>query len=47
MGLDVLGDELVTYRHEWDIRQKAYLLDVGIYGNFWFNPQHHFYIGEV
>lgn len=46
MGLKVLGDELVTYRHEWDVRQKAYLLDVGIYGNFWFNPQHHFMVGE-
>ena len=47
MGLCVQGDELVTYRHEWDIRQKGYLLDVGLYGNYYFNPQHHFKIGEV
>ncbi len=47
MGLCVLGDDLVTYRHEWDIRQKAYLLDVGIWGNFYFNPQHHFRVGEA
>lgn len=47
MGLKVLGDELVTYRHEWDIRQKGWLMDVGIYGNFFFNPQHFFMIVEV
>lgn len=47
MGLKVLGDDLVTYRHEWDIRQKAWLLDVGIYGNFFFNPQHFFTIREA
>lgn len=46
-GLCVLGDELVTYQHEWDVRQKAYLLDVGIWGNYWFNPQHHFFVGEA
>lgn len=47
MRLCVLGDELFRFQHEYDLRQKGWLLDADIWGNFQFNPQHFFKIGEV